>query len=173
MLGKKQTFETRFNHTSIANGFAVCNYIPLEFTPRPDHPSSPLFYASIHPFIRPTPLPIGHLDPLPPRQPQNTVLNSPAYNHHPHIPPSSPSNLINLVLHPFRSILSSPPDHFILHSLQTEDVQYLKWNRMNIKWVAFGPGSLYSCLFSSLSVSLSLCLYHLWLCLNHASPAPW
>jgi len=102
----------------------------------------------------------------PSRQRQNTLLNSPSHTHHSAIPPSCPSSHINLVLHPSRCIPSSPPNHFILYSLRTEDIHYLKWNRMNIKWVhqahciVFPP-------HPTPSLSLSLSLYHLWLLRLH------
>lgn len=118
----------------------------LKHVPKEEHRSQiiPLRFIipSSHSSIHPTPSLIGHLEPLLCRQPWNVLLNSPAYIH-PSIPPSCLPNLINLALHPFCPTLSSPPERFIPLSLQTQDIQYLKWNRMNIKGAAVGSGSLF------------------------------
>lgn len=100
-------------------------------------------------------VPVRHLQPLLTRQPQIS----------PAIPPSSLFNLLKMSfcsLHPFPSILSSPLSHFILHWLQTEDLHYLKWNRVSFKWAAVGSGSLYysTLVFSPFLSSLALSIIY-------------
>lgn len=91
-------------------------------------------YYSLRPFMH-SPNPVSHWtthSPLLCRQPRNVVPNSPAYIQ-PSVPPSCLPNPFNLALHPLCPVLSSPPERFIPFSLQTQDVHYLKWSRMNIK----------------------------------------
>lgn len=119
----------------------------LEFASLPDHPSSQLFYS----FIQPSSFPIGYPAPL--LYGGNHGIYSLIQAHtfsQPSLHPVCSGLLISCPL------LSSPPNHSFPYSLQTQDIQYLKWNRMNIKWVALGPVSLYYHHFSLALSSLAL-----------------